>query len=234
MLVANLVACTLLLAACGGGGSDEAAAEPPAGAQRWVVLGSSTAAGVGASPGRGWVARLEDALRGRGVVIDNRSRSGANTYQALPAGAFRAATRPPTDPRQDAGTALDSRPRVLILAFPTNDAMLGYTAEETAGNLLLMRELARQRSTAVIVLSSQPRNGAGATARAAMRGADAALAAEFGACFVAVHTELADAQGDIAAAYAAGDGVHLNDAGHGVVFDRVWAMLTAGRCVSLP
>lgn len=218
-----------VLSACGGGGGGN---EAPT--THWTVLGSSTAAGVGATPGQSWVARLDSALRGRGVAVDNRARSGATTYQALPAGTVRPPNRPATDPAQDVATALDSRPRALILAFPSNDAMLGYTATESTANLLQMRDLARQRGVAVIVLSSQPRDDADAQARATMLATDAALAAELGACFVTVRAELADAQGRIAARWSAGDGVHLNDAGHGVVFDRLWATLTGGRCVALP
>jgi len=229
-LALSLLVLPAWLAACGGGGGG--GSEAPA--ARWVVLGSSTAAGVGASPGQAWVARLDAALRSRGAQIDNGARSGTTTYQALPAGTPRAANRPATDPAQDVAIALDSRPRVVILAFPSNDAVLGYTAAETTANLLLMRGLALQRGAAVIVLSSQPRGDASAQARAAMTATDAALAAELGACFVGVRAALADAQGNIGAAYAAGDGVHLNDAGHGVVFDRLWATVTGGQCAGVP
>jgi acyl-CoA thioesterase-1 len=228
LLALSLALLPPLLSACGGGGGDKAAAS------RWLVLGSSTAAGSGATPGRSWTARLDATLRGRGAELDNRARVGATTYHALPAGQARAADRPATDPAQDVAVALDSQPRVLILAFPSNDAASGYTAEESTANLLLMRQQARLRGVGVIVLSSQPRDSASAQARAAMLATDASLAAELGDCFVAVRAELDDAQGHIAPAYAAGDGVHLNDAGHGVVFDRLWAAVAAGRCVTPP
>jgi lysophospholipase L1-like esterase len=227
-LGAAVIAVPLL--ACGGGGSDGAPAPSP----RWVVLGSSTAAGVGASPGQSWAARLDSTLRSRGVGLDNRARSGATTYHALPAGTARAADRPATDPLQDVAAALETRPRALILAFPSNDAVSGYTAAETTANLLLMRQLAAQRNVPVLVLSSQPRNDASGPAVAAMRTTDATLAAELGACFVAVRADLADAQDRLAAEVSAGDGVHLNNTGHGRVYDRLWATITAGRCVSPP
>jgi acyl-CoA thioesterase I len=223
----------LLFSACGGGGAAEPPAEPPT-QPRWTVLGSSTAAGVGASAGQSWTARLAEALRLRGVQLDNRARSGATTYQALPAAEPRAPTRPATDPAQDAATALATRPAALLLAFPSNDALLGYSAAETTANLLRLRELARQQGVAVIVLSSQPRDDAGAPAREALRATDAALAAELGPCFVDVREALSDGSGRIAPAYAAGDGVHLNNAGHGLVFERLWAVVEAGRCLRLP
>lgn len=227
----------LALAACGGGGggtgsADVPPARPPAPA--WVVLGSSTAAGVGASPGRSWAAQLEARLTPRGLRLDNRARSGANTYQALPAGAARPAGRPPTDPAQDIDRALDTGPRALVLAFPSNDAVLGYSGAESAANLLAMRGRASARGVPVMVLSSQPRNDAGPAARTAMREMDAALAAALGPCFVDVRDALADAEARIAPAYGAGDGVHLNDAGHALVFDRLWAAIDTGACLTLP
>lgn len=230
-LALSLLVPTALLSACGGGGGGGGNETPAA---RWVVLGSSTAAGVGASPGQAWAARLDEALRSRGAQVDNRARAGASSYRALPAGAPRAAGRPATDPAQDVATIVDGHPRIVILSFPSNDAMLGYTAAETTANLLLMRDQARRAGVGVIVLSSQPRDGADALARATMQAIDTALAAELGACFVATHAPLADAQDRIAAAYAVGDGLHLNDAGHGVVFDRLWARITGGQCVAPP
>jgi lysophospholipase L1-like esterase len=62
---------------------------------------------------------------------------------------------------------------------------------------------------------------------------DRGLAELAGACFVPLQAALADVDGGIAAAYAAGDGIHLNDAGHALVLQRVQAVLDAGRCVRL-
>lgn len=233
VLLATLALLAGCLPACGGPGAAEPPAEPPA-QPRWTVLGSSTAAGVGATAGQSWSARLAEALRARGVQLDNRARSGASTYQALPATEPREATRPATDPAQDAATALAARPAALLLAFPSNDAVLGYSAAETTANLLRLRTLARQQGTAVIVLSSQPRDDAGAAAREAMRATDTALAAEAGPCFVDLREALSDGSGRIAPAFAAGDGVHLNNAGHALVFERLWATVEGGLCLSLP
>jgi lysophospholipase L1-like esterase len=50
---------------------------------------------------------------------------------------------------------------------------------------------------------------------------------------VPLQAALADSQGRIAAAYSAGDGIHLNDAGHRQVLQQVQAALDSGRCVRL-
>lgn len=227
-LALSFVGLAMLLGACGGGGGDPGGSAPP-----WVVLGSSTAAGVGAGPGLGWAALLSATARSKDSALVNRARSGAVTYHALPASTARPAGRPATDPGQDVAVVLRSAPRLLVLAFPSNDALLGYGADETVANLLLLRSLAAAAGVPTLLLSSQPRDDASSTQRATMRATDAALAPVFGACFVDVRDALSAPSGGIAAAFAAGDGVHLNDAGHRLIFDRLSATLASGACVRL-
>jgi len=227
-----MLACAAL-SACGGGSSGENSNEPAA-APHWVVLGSSTAAGVGASQGQSWTTLLDSTLRSRGLRLDNRARSGATTYQALPRDTTRSNGRPATDPSQDVDVALMGAPRTIILAFPSNDATSGFAPAETIANLLLMQRRAQQRGVAVLVLSSQPRDDASPAAREAMNASDAALAAALGACFVPLRADLTDAQGRLATRYAAGDGVHLNNAGHRLIFNRLWDTVTSGLCLNPP
>lgn len=217
------------MVACGGGigGGDQAV---DADAAPWLVLGSSTAAGVGASPGRSWADLLADAARREGAALVNRARPGALTYQALPASAARPIGRPATNPAQDIATALLTTPALLVLAFPSNDAMLGYSAAETVANLRLLRDVAAAAGVPALLLSSQPRDDASEALRA-LRAADAALAPVFGTCFVDVRDALSTPAGGIATAYAASDGVHLNDAEHRLIYERLAATLAAGGCV---
>lgn len=231
------VVLALLVTACGGGGNgadDGQRGSDGSRPRHWVLLGSSTAAGVGATPGQAWASRLDTALRARTLTLDNRARGGATTYHALPMAAPRPAGRPSTDMRQDVALALLGEPSALVLAFPSNDAVNGYAPSESLDNLLLMRDLARARGVPVIVLSSQPRDDANGQAQATMLATDAALVAALGACFVAVRDDLADPLGRIAPRFAAGDGVHLNDAGHALIFERLWATVNAGRCLNPP
>jgi acyl-CoA thioesterase I len=221
-----------LLLGCGGGGVDGAdKSTADAGATgTWVVLGSSTAAGVGAGTGQGWASLLAGGNAAQGRQIDNRARSGAVTYQALPATAPRPAGRPATVATMDIDTVVASQPKLIILAFPSNDAMAGYTAAETSENLLALRQRAVDAAIQVLVLSSQPRDDADAAQRQSMLTVDQSLAGAAGSCFLNVREPLSDAEGRIAAAYSAGDGVHFNDAGHRRIFEIVSATLSAGRC----
>ena len=230
MLAVGLLGC--------GGGSGASAPVDPSGPQTvapgtWVVLGSSTAAGVGASPGQGWVALLAAQVATVGVLIENRGVSGATTYQALPATQTRPSIRPATTQNLDIDAALLTSPRLVIFAFPNNDALSGYTAAETVANLGLLRERARSRGATVILLSSQPRNDASAAQRAVMSEVDQAMRLLAGACFVDVAAALTAPSGGIASPFATSDGVHLSDAGHRLIVDAVSARLYGGQCVKL-
>ena len=86
------------------------------------------------------------------------------------------------------------------------------------------------RGTPVIVLGTQPRNLSDAQ-RALLPQIDAQLANAVGPCFVDVRSILASTDGRINPIYDSGDGVHLNDAGHAVIFNRVKAVLEAEACV---
>ena len=84
-----------------------------------------------------------------------------------------------------------------------------------------------------VMLSTQPRNFPDA-ALALLPMIDARLAPSFGDCFVDIRTPLAGTDGRMAPSYDSGDGIHPNDAGHAVIFQRVDAALQSGRCVTAP
>jgi lysophospholipase L1-like esterase len=220
------------IGSCGGGSEDTAPAVPRVAPGTWSVLGSSSAAGVGAPAGSGWVALVGAAQQASGVVTHNYARSGLLTSQALPADTSLPGRAPP-DPTANIDRALTSSPKLVILAFPSNDAMAGVPAAETVGHWQLMRQRAAQSGAATVVLSTQPRDDLDATQRAILDDTDRRAADAFGTCFVAVRAALSDATGRIAAAYSAGDGVHLNAEGHRIVSERVMAVLGNGRCVRL-
>jgi lysophospholipase L1-like esterase len=219
--------------ACGGGSHGTGPpAVPRVAPGTWAVIGSSTAAGVGAPSGKGWAAQLGAAQQLIGVVTNNYARPGLLTSQALPTDTLPPGRAPP-DPTANIDRALASSPKLVILAFPTNDAMAGVPAAETVGHWQLIRKRAAQAGAATVVLSTQPRDDLDATQRATLDETDRRAADAFGTCFVAVRAALSDAQGRIAPMYSAGDGVHLNAEGHRIVSERVIAALGSQRCVRL-
>ena len=241
----RLLAVLLLvtLGACGGGGGTGAAAPvatpasvhplPPVMEVKpgtWVVMGSSTAAGTGAPAGKGWAALVGAAYGARGVQVANIAKGGAVTYEGLGASATRVAGRPASDPAVNIDQALARKPVLLIVSYPSNDTIAGYSVDETVSNLLAIRAQALAAGVPVVVTSTQPRNLNDAQL-AQMRTIDGRLAASVGPCFVEVRQALAGVDGRLAPAYDGGDGVHPNQAGHAVIAAKTLEIIDGERCV---
>jgi lysophospholipase L1-like esterase len=228
-----------LLAGCGGGGSAAPATAPAAVAPSvqpgaWVVLGSSTAAGSGASnPASAWTAGLAANHAAHGVTLANLAVGGSTTYEALPTGTAPVAGRPAVDGAHNTTAALALGPKLVLISFPTNDTALGYSVDETVTNLLAMRSALQAGGAAVVLLSTQPRDLSDVLL-ARLPQIDQRLSDAAGACFVPVRAALAGSDGRLAPAYDSGDGVHPNDAGHALILQRVEDRLAAGDCVQAP
>lgn len=230
------------LSACGGGGSGGSGGTPAVASPdfqaavlksgAWVIMGSSTAAGAGASPGKSWVELLQSGVKNQAIPFVNIAKGGTATYHGLSAAAIPQSGRPLPDPTANIDQALSRHSAFLILAYPTNDTALGYSVDETVNNLLSIRHQALANSVPVMLLSTQPRNLPSAQL-ALLPLIDERLAAIAGPCFVEVRTGLATANGQLVARYDAGDGVHPNDEGHQLIAARVQAVLDAGRCVQI-
>jgi acyl-CoA thioesterase I len=233
-----LILTTWLVACGGGGGADNQAGSAPAAAQAprvesktWVVMGSSTAAGAGSSPGQSWAALLQAGVQNRGIQVINIAKGGTVTYQGLSTKAAPTASRPLPDPSANIDQALSRSPGLIVVAYPTNDTAIGYSVQETVNNLLSMRNQALANSVAVVVVSTQPRNLSPAQLSQLVL-IDDQLATAVGACFVDVRTGLAGANGQLAPQYDSGDGVHPNDAGHRLIATRIQAVIGSPACIS--
>lgn len=223
-----------LVAGCGGGAeTPDPPAAPLVAPGTWVVLGSSTAAGIGAPAGDGWASLLAAQVQPLGVRVVNLARPGLTSRQALPTATERPAGTPAPDPAVNIDRALVERPRLVLIAFPSNDAVAGIPAADTVAAWRLMQSRAQSAGAATLVLSTQPRAALTLAQQAALVATDAAAAAHFGPCFVPLREALAGPEGGPAPTYSAGDGVHLSAVGHRLVLDRVAAALAAGACVRL-
>ena len=160
----------------------------------------------------------------------NLAQGGMTTYEALPTNSPAVPSRPAPSASANVDAALSNTPTLLLVSYPTNDTAFGYAVDETVRNLLTIRETARSRGVAVIILSTQPRN-LNATQLAQLVEIDGLMSQQVGPCFVAVREALAGPDGKLAPQYDA-DGVHPNDAGHAVIHDRIVDVIEGGRCVN--
>lgn len=226
----------VVLAGCGGGGGHEPTDSVPGTVPlvapgHWVVLGSSTAAGVGAPAGAGWAALLATQWQARAVTLDNLARGQLQSSQALPVGTALPAGRPAPDPGVNIDAALARSPVLVILSFPTNDAVAGVPAADTVAAWRTLRDRATAGGAATVVLGTQPRASLSPGQAATLVDTDRLAAEAFGPCFLPLREALAGPDGAPAPAYSAGDGIHLNAAGHAWLHEQLSALLAAGRCV---
>jgi lysophospholipase L1-like esterase len=199
-----------------------------------AVLGSSTAAGTGASEtSRSWVGLLQAWLaQSRGLSVINLATPGVLTDSAVCATAMSAEFRQAIAPVHNVRRALRLDARYLILSFPSNDATHGIPAQRTIAQLLNMQQCAqRTKGVKVAVMSSLPRSGLSPQENVAIAQVDAVMHNTFGACYIDVKHVLSDASGlnprhDL----SAGDGIHFNDAGHAVIFGVVKQFIEEGQC----
>jgi lysophospholipase L1-like esterase len=194
----------------------------PAEAQvRIFVLGSSTAEGVGASPSdSSWVGRFRAHARSihPDNVVTNLARGGYTTYHIRPNGSPSVSGRPAPDVTRNITYALLFNPDAIIINMPSNDATQGFTVAEQLANY--DRILAAAGSVPVWISTTQPRN-LSESGRANLVAVRDSTLARYGDRALDFWAQIANPDGTVHAAYNAGDGIHLNNAGHRVLFQRV-------------
>jgi acyl-CoA thioesterase-1 len=174
-----------------------------------AVMGSSTAMGVGASAGNGWVDRVRAAAKAAcpDITVSNLAVSGSNTSQGLA--------------HLDAALAL--KPVLVLVQYPSNDAASRYPLSGTLANLATIRDGIRASGAVAVILGPFPRGFTDPVRVALMTGLRDAMPAIAAPHHIDLWSDLAATDSQVVAAFASGDGVHLGDAGHALIADKVLA-----------
>lgn len=201
-----------------------------------VVLGSSTSAGAGASPiDSAWVNRFRAYALSRdpGAHVINLGVGGYNTYDILPTGFVPPSGRnaPKTDNNITRAITW-YEPDVIIVNMPSNDASGNFTIEEQMRNFSVLAQEAAEGGADLWVTSTQPRNFTNDAQRQNLMTVRDSLRNRFGAKMIDLWPDLAQSDGRIKPEYDSGDGVHVNNTGHRLIYNRVvasgvWASLTS-------
>ncbi len=190
-----------------------------------VVLGSSTAAGVGPSdPDSAWVPRYLRSLQTlhTDYRITNLARGGYQTYHLMPDGYQPGPGHPQPDPARNISRALRLQPDAIIVNLPSNDASALVGAKVQMQNFRRMSRLADRAGVPLWVCTPQPRafeRDQVAIQRALLDSIEAA----YGDRSIDFWRGFADEEGLPLRRYDAGDGIHLNDAGHRRLQQRLQA-----------
>lgn len=190
-----------------------------------VVLGSSTAAGYGASVrDSSWVNRLKARLRAdqKPVHVINLGVPGYSTYQLVPTGSAVPDQRPKPDSCKDVTAAFKFHPSLVIINLPSNDIGDNYTDDEILNNYAKITHKLDSAKVAYIITGTQPRNFPTTAQRQRLKTLNDKLLAAYPGRVDSYLSQLSTSTWSILSTYMAGDGIHLNDKGHYVVFQSVF------------
>jgi lysophospholipase L1-like esterase len=191
-----------------------------------VVLGSSTAAGIGPKdPKNAWVLRYQAHLAAQfpNVTLVNLAVGGQTTFEVQPSGHVPPPNRPAPVEGKNITAALRLNPRAIIVNLPSNDQANNYPLAEQLENYDRLATAARNANVLLWVSTSQPRNfNESAQVEDLMQMRDA-ITKKFAPRALDFWTPFAAANGFIKASYNAGDGTHLNDDAHATLAEIVKA-----------
>lgn len=176
-----------------------------------VIVGSSVAAGTGATGGNGWAQQLGTALVARGWTVVNTSVGGNTTAAVI--SRFYSDVAP-------------ENPDVAVIALSLNNEGLAGAADAAAArtitntyldNLKQLIRMVRQQGALPIIAGPYPNDGYDATHYAFVRLAVRELD-RWGVAWVDFLGAVDDGSGHWVAAADGGDGTHPNDVGHAEMF----------------
>jgi lysophospholipase L1-like esterase len=155
------------------------------------------------------------------VTVANLAYPGYTTAQALPVGASRPAGRPASDTARNLEAALALKPVLVLLQFPSNDAAQSFPLSETLANHTTLRDGVRAAGAVDVIIGPFPRAFTDAPTIALMTGLRDGLPAVGAPRYLPLWTDLAKSDNAVLDQYGYGDGIHVNDAGHRLIADKV-------------
>lgn len=189
-----------------------------------VVLGSSTAEGIGTWPRENaWVNRYREYVQGinPGNQVINLGKGGFSTYQVLPSNFAYPRNRPRPDSTKNFTKAMEYKPDGIIINLPSNDIANGYSVREQLENFGFLGYLAERNEVELWVATTQPRNFRKPRDRQRQRDLVDSLQLLFPHNHIDFWTGFCDEDYRILEEHDSGDGTHLNNEAHKILHDRV-------------
>jgi hypothetical protein len=190
------------------------------------VIGSSTAAGTGASvPDSNWVNRLVKYYQQLGLTVElhNLAVGGRNCYHGMPSSYTPPPLRDFPQTLENITKALSFSPNVVLVNYPTNNYHF-YSIAEIMDCLQAMKDSANALGKICYITTSQPRQDGSfpdLPTRTLLKVIRDSIMNRFGNYAIDFWTGIALPDYTINPVYSFGDNIHLNDAGHRELFKRV-------------
>jgi GDSL-like Lipase/Acylhydrolase family len=200
--------------------------------KRVAIIGSSTAAGMGANTyDSSWVGRIQTYWEGLELLdttIINLAVGGSYTYSGLPT-YFISPISPEhsndhkPDTSHNVTAALSFHPDILIVSYANNDEGLEYSVAEQMFNLRTIYDTATAAGVICYVSSTQPRTTYGTPEKDTLKLLRDSVMLEFAPFALDFYTPVVAADSlniNPLLAYDF-DAIHLNDTGHLKLFQVV-------------
>lgn len=191
-----------------------------------VILGSSTAVGKGASTtDSSWVGRYARYLGAQTppIRVVNLAISGGTTFHILPSNVTIVSGRAAPDINNNITKAISLGPMAIIVNMPSNDTRDGVPVAQQQHNYEILAETARNSGVPLFICTAQPRNTLDSRGRSDQVIMMNWVLARFGSHAIDFWHDVTDGEGLMLEELDSGDGVHLNDVGHAILFNRVLA-----------
>jgi lysophospholipase L1-like esterase len=188
-----------------------------------VILGSSTAYGTGATPiDSSWVNLLNYQFKAdkKKVEIHNLALGGYTTYHIMPSTVSPPNGRPLADMSRNLDKALSFKPDLIIINLPSNDITYGFTDQEVVSNYQYICNEIIKNNIQYLITSTQPRNFPEWHTRERLATLNNIVKATFPLNTIDFYSLLADASLNIRQELNFGDGIHLNNKGHKIIFEE--------------
>jgi lysophospholipase L1-like esterase len=194
-----------------------------------VIMGSSTAAGTGAtSYANSWAGKIQayyqkNTSDGIDTVFYNIAIGSYTTYQEMPSDFSTPSGRPSIDVNANVTKALTYSPDVVIISLPSNDIADGYSKKEYMDNLRLMYSRITTAGIKCYITSTQPRSTLSVAGRDSLRTLVDSINNNFGLYTIDFWDDLVTTDGlnNLKTSVNSGDGIHPNNTGHNDLFIRL-------------
>ena len=181
-----------------------------------------------------WVGLLTNSLSAAATVdVVNLAAGGYTTLELLPgSGAFGSIDE-----------AISEQPDLIIVALAgSNDLPIGTTTATYLSRLTQVRDAARAAGIPTFFVSTAPKDlddeerfllaEWGEQMRASFSTCWVPANNAYSPCFIDIFADLANADQGIRSQYNSGDGIHLNDAGHRVIFENAVEIVRPYMCTT--
>lgn len=189
-----------------------------------VVLGSSTAAGTGTTnPDSAWVNRFRNyfVAQDSSFRVINLAVGGYTTYHIMPTGFVPINGRPNPSVYNNITYALTYNPVAVLINMPSNDAANSFPMIEQIANYDTLVKILNEQSIPFWMSTTQPRNFSNQSQLNLLFAMRDSTYSRYANNAVDFWTNLAQVNGWINPIYNSGDGIHLNNAAHRILFERM-------------